>query len=145
MPFLPDGFDCDLYTPIRLYGLASEDKEMLTKLVDLKAGHDEILCILELEDESFELGILKTYIPELKKLLDTKFLQHSVDWEYRPFDPSLKDVKSFCARHPELSDDYTKAKARMRAQFCKRAEEILRDGWAMQKIWYSHLVGIIPK
>jgi hypothetical protein len=79
MLFLLDGFDCDLYTPIRLYGLASEDKEILTKLVDLKARHDEILYILELEDESFELGVLKTYIPELKKLLDTKFLQHSVD------------------------------------------------------------------
>ncbi|KAH8650329.1 hypothetical protein BGZ60DRAFT_437097 [Tricladium varicosporioides] len=144
-PFLPYDFDCDLYIPIRLYDLASEDKEMLTGLVDLEAGQDEILCILETENESFELGVLKTYIPELKKLLDTRFPQHLVDWEHRPFDPSLKDVKSFCAKHPELSDDYTKAKARMTAQFCKRAEGIIRDGWDLQKIWYSHLVGLVPK
>jgi hypothetical protein len=142
MPFLPDGFDCNLYTPIRLYDLASGDKETITKLVELKR-HDEILCILELEDESFELGVRKTCIPELEKLLD-KSIKCLVDWEHRPFDPSFKDVESFCVNHPELSGDHTKAKPRMRAQFRKRAEEVIKNGWPMQKEWYSHLVGLIP-
>ena len=69
---MPDGFDSKSITAIRLYDLTSKDKKMLTQLVDLKAGHDEVISILKLEDESFELGVLTTYIPELEVLLDTK-------------------------------------------------------------------------
>jgi hypothetical protein len=126
-----------------LCDLAPEDKEIITKLVELQR-YNEVLSILELADESFELGVLKTYIPKLENLLHTKFIQYSVDLEHRPFDPSFEDVQSFCARHPELSGDHTKAKTRMRAQLQKRANEILENGWSMQKVWYSHLVGLVP-
>ena len=47
--------------------------------MDLKAGHDEVINILKLEDESFELSVLITYIPELEVLLDTKLFKYSVD------------------------------------------------------------------
>jgi hypothetical protein len=80
MPFLPNEFNCNLYTLIRLYNLAFGDKETITKLVKLKR-HDEILYILELKDESFELSIRKTCILELEKLLD-KFIKCLIDWEH---------------------------------------------------------------
>jgi len=110
---LPEGFDCNSYTPIRLYDLAPEGKAVLTQLAPLQSGHgEEIISIFELEDQSFELGVLTTYITELGTLLDTTFLgKYSIDWEHQPFDPRLKDVKNFCATHLELSDDYAKAKA----------------------------------
>jgi hypothetical protein len=69
MLFLLNRFDCNLYTLIQLYNLASRDKEIITKLVKLKR-HDKILYILKLKDKSFKLNVYKTCIPELKKLLD---------------------------------------------------------------------------
>jgi hypothetical protein len=138
--FLPDGFDYKSYTTIRLYDLTSKAKEMLTQLVDLEAGHDEVISILKLEDESFELGVLKTYIPELKVFLNTKLLKYSVDWKHRPFNPRLKDVENFCATHPELSNDHAKAEAQMVDLFLKRANKVVEGGWAMQVIWYTYLL-----
>jgi len=140
VPFLPDGFDSKSITAIRLYDLTSKDKKMLTQLVDLKAGHDEVISILKLEDESFELGVLTTYIPELEVLLDTKLLKYSVDWKHQPFNPRLKDVESFCATHPELSNDHAKAKARMVDLFLRRANEMIERGWDRQAIWYLYLL-----
>ena len=58
--------------------MASGDKETITKLVELER-HDEILCILELEDESFELGVLTKHIPALKKFLDKTFTVYLAD------------------------------------------------------------------
>lgn len=46
---------------------------MITKLVNLKR-YDKILYILKLKDKSFKLGVLKTYIPKLEKLLSIKFI-----------------------------------------------------------------------
>jgi hypothetical protein len=128
-----------------LYGLAPKDKEIVADLVNLQAGYDEILCILELEDKSFELGVFKEYIPELKKFLDRTFIQYSVDWEYRPFDPSFQDLQSFCASHPELSDDHIRARIRIMDIFLRRADTMIKEGWPMQKSWYSHLVELVPK
>jgi hypothetical protein len=131
---LSEEFDCNVYTLVRLYDL----KLYLTR-------HDEVISLLELQDESVELGVLTTYIPKLKELLGIVFLNYSVDWEHWPFDPSLKAVESFCATYPELSNDYTKAKARMVDLFSRRAEAMIKDGWPMQITWYSHLLGLIPK
>jgi hypothetical protein len=48
--------------------------------VGLWARHDdELIYILELKDESFELGVLIIYIPEFKKLLATIFLKYLVN------------------------------------------------------------------
>jgi hypothetical protein len=137
--FLPEGFDYNSYTPVRLYDLASEDKEILTPLVDLIAGHDEVLSILEIEDEAFELGVLTIYLPKLKKLLDTMFSKYLVDWEHRPFDPSVRAVESFCAVYPELSNNHKKARSRMLDQFSGRANKMENEGFPMQKLWYAHM------
>jgi len=77
MLFLLNKFDCNLYTLIQLYNLASGDKETITKLIKLKR-HNKILCILKLKDKSFKLSVYKIYIPELKKLLN-KFIKCLVD------------------------------------------------------------------
>jgi hypothetical protein len=121
-----------------------EGKEILNRLVNI-AMHGEIISQLESEDESFELGVLITYIPKLKELLGMLFLDYSVDWEHRPFDPSVRAVESFCAAHPELSNNHTKTRSRIVDLFLRRAEAIIKDGFPMQKSWYSHLVELIPK
>jgi hypothetical protein len=101
-------------------------------VVDLEAGHDEILCTLELEDGSFELGVLETYILELKELLNRELIQYSVDWKYQPFNPSFEAVQSFLARQ------------RMIYLFLRRAKGMIKQGFPMKRYWYSHLVKLIP-
>jgi hypothetical protein len=171
---ISEKFDVNLYTPIRLYNLkldlprmgelvyfldsleplelqkksskSCEDPELLdgrqllNRLVNIT-----IISLLELQDESFELAVLTTYIPRLKVLLGTLFLDYSVDWEHRPFDPSVTAVESFCAAHPELSNSHIKARSRMIDLFLRRAEAMIEDGFPMHKDWYSHLVELISK
>jgi hypothetical protein len=50
---------------------------------------------LDLDNKSFKLGVLKTYIPKFEKLLVTKFIKYLVDWKHQLFNPRLKDVKGF--------------------------------------------------
>jgi len=171
---ISEKFDVNLYTPVRLYNLkldlrrmdehvcfldsleplelqkksskSCEDPELLdgrqllNRLVNIA-----IISLLELQDESFELAVLTTYIPKLKVLLGTLFLDYSVDWEHRPFDPSVTAMESFCAAHPELSNSHIKARSRMIDLFLRRAEAMIEDGFPMHKDWYSHLVELIPK
>jgi len=129
---LPPDFDCNSYILIRLYNLCYKDNKIIGHVVDLEAGHDEILCTLELEDGFFELGVLETYILELKELLNRELIQYSVDWKYQPFNPSFEAVQSFLARQ------------RMIYLFLRRAKGMIKQGFPMKRYWYSHLVKLIP-
>jgi hypothetical protein len=121
-----------------------EDRQVLDRLVHIARSY-QIISILELSDESFELGVLTTYIPKLKEFLGRVFLHYSVDLDHRPFDPSVEAVIDFCKAHPELSNNHIVARSRMINLFWERVESMIREGFPVQKYWYSHLGDLIPK
>jgi hypothetical protein len=146
VPILLREFDCDSYTLIRLYHLKPfEDGQILRKL-DKIGDHSEIISILELADESWELGVLKAYIPKLEILLDEVFFDYSIDRDHRPFDPSIKAMKSFAMNYPQWSNAkdekhvYLAAKTQMVDKFSRRANAMIQTGWPRAAIFYSHLL-----
>jgi hypothetical protein len=144
-------FDYDLYTIIRLYDLEPFEDEPILEKLDTLGNNAEIIAILELPDESWELSVLKIYVPKLENLLNRVFLNYSLDQEHRPFDPSTEAVKNFVAKHPQWSETedekrvYLAAKAQMVDEFSRRADTMIRTGWPRAVIFYSHLLKHVGK
>jgi hypothetical protein len=129
-----------------LYHLKPCDDRQIPQQLDKIGDHSQIISILELPDQSWELGVLKAYIPKLEKLLDEAFIDYSIDRDHRPFDPSIEVVKSFVTNHPlrfvakDKKHVYVAAKAQIVDEFSRRAEAIIQIGWPRAVIFYSHLL-----
>jgi hypothetical protein len=99
-------------------------------MLDEIAKLDEILSMEELADESWELSVLKSYIPQLEVQLREIFRDCKVE-PYDPTTPNEQEVKQFGRE---------KAKLLSIAIFCDRAERKQREAWPKAAAFYGHLL-----
>lgn len=103
-----------LYTLVQLSDLGHwEAMEVWAKLKEERVKN--VAGITKLEDGSFEVVVLVTYLPTLQDKLGKEFPGSKVDPSYAPYDGSEID------------------------SFLQRSQDMIRDPWPTAAAYYSHL------
>lgn len=101
-------------------------------ILDKEIGDvSNVASIVPLPDKSWEMAVLKSYLPQLKIKLNTVFPDSHIDPYHDPSEPSNDEV---------CQSGYVKAKSRMIHLFQERAEDVIRDAWPVASTYYSHLL-----
>jgi len=120
-----DGYDFDSYTLVRVSNLGHH-AQTLDKLGNL----DEILSIEELEDESWELAVRKSYLPMLKDKLREMVSDCIIDPDYDPTKPNAREVEKF---------GYEMARILSKNKFHDRAEHMICEAFPKAANFYAEL------
>jgi hypothetical protein len=86
-------FDCESYTPIRLSNLGYRTIQEISEKLNKIGNLGQVLKVLELPDESWEMVVLKSYLPQLKNKLFKIFPGCDIDLDYDPTEPSREEVE----------------------------------------------------
>ncbi|KAH7374078.1 hypothetical protein BKA64DRAFT_256845 [Cadophora sp. MPI-SDFR-AT-0126] len=119
------GYNFTLYTLVRVSYLG-QYAQYLDKLGNL----DNILSIVELEDESWELPVRKSYLPMLKNMLHKVVPKCIIEPGSDPTEPSAKEVEEF---------GYERARILKPVRFRNRAECMVSESWPKAAAFYADL------
>ncbi|KAH7364910.1 hypothetical protein BKA65DRAFT_146287 [Rhexocercosporidium sp. MPI-PUGE-AT-0058] len=120
-----DGYDFNLYTLVTVSYLG-QYAQNLDKLGNL----DDILSIVELEDESWELPVRKSYLPILRNKLHEMDPTCIIELGSNPIAPNAKEVEKF---------GYQKARVLSTMRFRYRAECMVSEAWPKAAAFYTDL------
>ena len=120
-------FDFKLYALVRLSELGDHDRLQISEEIDEHWRLDEVLSIIELPDESFELVVLRSSFQTLESQLLKIFPGCRLEQD-DPTEPEEEDVKTF---------HYVKAKCMQIEAFRKRVEYMSQEGHPMAAAFYS--------
>jgi hypothetical protein len=101
----------ELYTIVWLSELGYQEAREVLQSIDRESVYN-VVSIIELEDESFEMIVHKTYFQTLRNKLNKIFPRCMVDSNYDPTEPCLDEVEHLT---------YTIAKTLKWISFSKRA------------------------
>jgi len=90
---LHSGFDYRSYTLVRLSNLGAHKCEDISVKLDKAGRLHEVSSALKLPDKSWEMVVLKSYLPELEIRLGKIFPGCHLDQVYDPAEPSREDVE----------------------------------------------------
>lgn len=147
-------FDYRSYTLVRLSNLGNHKREEIFVKLDKVGRLHEVSSALELPDESWEMVVLKPYLPELEIRLGEIFPGCHFDPIYDPTEPSREDVeRHFVAaknsklpvESREMVEDvkrcHTAAKILRIDASSSRAMAVIREGsWPVAAAYYSCLL-----
>ncbi|KAG9229879.1 hypothetical protein BJ875DRAFT_521732 [Amylocarpus encephaloides] len=150
--------DCESYTLVRLSNLRSHKSEEILAELDGVGKLHQLASIMALPDESWEMVVLKSYLPELEDALGKMFPGCHVDPDYDPTEPSSDDIGclhmaaktlKLPARSGEkvplmVAEDegqsYTAAKAPKIHESSSRARTMATDAWPVAAAYYTRLL-----
>ncbi|KAI9736734.1 MAG: hypothetical protein M1834_000938 [Cirrosporium novae-zelandiae] len=123
----------ELYTLVRLSNVEDGTGEEILEKLDRGIGEiHEVASTIELNDGSWEIVVLRLYLPTLQDKLSKIFPNSIVDLKYNPMEPSVDDVKYW---------GYGNAKALNTDWFSKRAGKMIKEAWPTASAYYSYLMG----
>ena len=152
---LPSGFDFRSYTLVRLTKLGKHKFEEISVKLDNVGRLHEVSSVLELPDQSWEMVVLKSYLPELEITLGGIFPGCHLDPIYNPTEPgrgdverlhaAAKDSKSLAKSGGAAEDAkrfYVAAKILKIDAFASRAMAMIREegSWPVAAAYYSCLL-----
>jgi hypothetical protein len=91
----------------------------------------QVLSAQELPDESWEMVVLKSYLPAFMATVVKKFPGSHIDQTYDPCKPSDNEVRTL---------GYDIAEHQRYCQFLVRAENMVRAPWPDTAAYYSHVI-----
>lgn len=121
----------ELYTLVRLS--SEKHEEILEELDDTIGTISEVASITPLNDGSWELLVLKAYLPFLRNKIRNKYQDMTLDTEYDPVQPSQDDTECW---------GLDAAKTICLGWCAKRAEERMINSWFTAKIYYAYLLEV---
>jgi hypothetical protein len=151
-------FDCGSYTTVRLANLGYRAPQEIPEKLDEVGKLDQVPSVLELPDESWEMVVLKSYLPELENKLAKIFPGCYIDLDYDPAEPSREDIERLyiTAKNPkpqaksgeiatfidveDLKRFYIAAKARKVDASSRTAIAMIREAWPAAVAYYSCLL-----
>ncbi|KAH6724828.1 hypothetical protein BKA61DRAFT_665511 [Leptodontidium sp. MPI-SDFR-AT-0119] len=119
------GYNFDLYTLVSVSNLG-QYAQNLDKLGSL----DDILSIVELEDESWELPVRKSYLPRLKNMLHKMVPECITQAVSDTTEPTAKELEDF---------GYERARILRTMSFRNRAECMVSESWPKAAAFYADL------
>ena len=152
---LHSGFDYRSYTLVRLSNLGAHKCEDISVKLDKAGRLHEVSSALKLPDKSWEMVVLKSYLPELEIRLGKIFPGCHLDQVYDPAEPSREDVERLYvaakdsklpAESGEMIEDvkrfYIAAKILRIDASSSRAMAMIREGgsWPVAAAYYSCLL-----
>lgn len=114
----PSGFHQDQYTLVQLSNVG--DANVADTLDKEIKRVNEVPSIQALNDGSWEILVLKSYVDTLYNTLDILFPGLNVDMKHNPFKPTAEDVEFW---------GLDKAKKLYADWFGERANKIAKEGW----------------
>ena len=128
----PSSLGTTQYTLVRLSKAGDGN---ILNILNRKIGTvNEVASIEELNDESWEMAVVKSYCPTLQVMRGKIFPGSIVDLNYDPTEPTVSEVENL---------GYSMAKTLCEYWFIKRAERMVKEGWPMAADYYGHLTAHI--
>ena len=119
----------EIYTLVRLSGVKHE--ETLQELDENIGSISEVASITQLNDGSWEILALKSYLPTLQRKLSDMYQSFTLDLEYDPFEPTQDDVEYW---------GLDRARDLYMAWLMKRVRKIIRKSWFIAEVYYTYLI-----
>ncbi|KAH9222988.1 hypothetical protein DL95DRAFT_517915 [Leptodontidium sp. 2 PMI_412] len=119
------GYNFDLYTLVSVSNLGQYAQNL-----DKLGGLDDILSIVELEDESWELPVRKSYLPRLKNMLHKMVPECITQAVSDTTEPTAKELEDF---------GYERARILRTMSFRNRAECMVSESWPKAAAFYADL------
>ncbi len=120
------------YILVRLSKLElCEGKDILRNLYEIIDRVANVASIYELNDGSYEMVVLKSYLPIFQDKVGKMFPGCDVDTEYDPCEPRLDDLK-----HGRVDV----AKAVNFISFCERAQNMIEFAWPTASTYYHYFL-----
>lgn len=123
-------FDPEQYILVRLSKLEGYESGLILRTLDSLGQLDEILSTEELTDKSWELPVLKSYLPRLQDQLRKHFPRCHIEPDNDPTEPEDQQ---------EGLPGYHLAKILKTRVFCERAKHMKQDAFPRAAAFYSHL------
>jgi hypothetical protein len=128
---LAEKFNFDDYALVCLSSIGSPSYIEILKMFDMiAAALDAVLRAEELPDQTWELPVLRTYLPTLEAKLRTLFPGCNIESDYDPTEPNPQETEMF---------GYGMAKALRTDTACDRADRMRNDTCLKAALFYSHL------
>lgn len=123
------GLRADDYTLIRLFNWRL--LKTLDKIIELIF---EMSNIKKLNDELWEICILKSYCLIAQSMLSKMFSDSNIDLHYNPLKPTAQNVKVW---------GYDKAKKACQQWLFERSIRVVSEGWSVAAAYYSSLLQVM--
>jgi hypothetical protein len=116
----------NLYTLVRL---AHVDHGEILHELDMNVGRiSEVASIAPLHDGSWEMLVLKSYLPILQEKLSNMYHESTLDLAYDPSKPTRDEVEYLGLDVAKDLNEYW---------FRERARTIIEDSWSIATIYYT--------
>jgi hypothetical protein len=128
---ISDGeFNFEDYTLVRLSSIGSRVVE-IAEMLDMAAiALNNVLSAEELLDGTWELAVLKRYLPTLEAKLREIFPGCNLEPDYDPTQPNHQEVETL---------GYDLAKTLRTGTACDRADRMRNEAWSKAALFYCHL------
>ena len=146
-------FDYTSYRLVRLSHPGNHSRKEIFEKLDQVGMLHEVSSVLELPDESWEMVVLKSYLPELEIRLGRIFPGCHFHPNYDPTEPSGEDVQRLFLETKssrsqvvpgEMVADMKRCHAAAKMlkinAFSGRASFMIREGWPVAAAYYHYLV-----
>jgi len=121
--------DIELFTLVRLSTLEHFEGSLVLDTLDKELPRREVLSVVELPDESWELVVLRSYLPKLVHRLGENLPGAHVDKTYDPCEPPEDNFLDILG--------YDGAKALRVYTFSVRARDLIRNAWPDAAAYYA--------